>query len=178
MTVRIPDDPQLAWAVALFEGEGSFTHKTGPGCAPLAQLAMSDGDVVQAFHLIVGVGRLGYYDKLPDLVRADGTRCPRKPIWQWQAAARDDFEKVAAMLGPWLSNRRRAQLAAVRQKRADVVASGLRERRVGSRTATPDELREEHRLAAARYRKRNPNAGKLATARWRRRTRTQEGASF
>jgi hypothetical protein len=165
-------EAEAAWAAGLFEGEGSFTNSSNRGRNPVAQLAMTDEAVVRRFHAVVGVGHVGHYDKQRDLVRANGQSCPRKALWQWQAGACADFDHCAELLAPWLGERRKAQLVAVRQRRADAITSGLKSRRSASTQRTTEERREANRLANARYRENNPEAGRLSSARYRKRQRT------
>lgn len=106
MTVRLQtDDPQIAWAAGLFEGEGCFTAcraRRGPRQYMRASLAMTDEDVVRDFAAAVGVGRVnGPYRTTEN----------RKPQWRWDLHGYGACQAFVQALMPWLGDRRLVQAA-------------------------------------------------------------------
>jgi hypothetical protein len=92
---------QLAWAAALFEGEGTVgVHKHSSGGRSFrAQIASTDLDVLEHFAEIVGMGsRRG-----PDI------KPGRKPVWYWQLSNYGQLVELFDMFRPWLCDRRREQ---------------------------------------------------------------------
>lgn len=101
----------VAWAAGLYEGEGSI-HVTGSGpvlmrpngkrkakySAPRVQIKMTDRDVLERFHRVVGVGSLaGPYD--------NGPLC--KPVYQWSISGFPGSQYVIALFWQWLGERRK-----------------------------------------------------------------------
>jgi hypothetical protein len=103
VSIEIKDVRSVEWAAGLFEGEGSFGFHNG--YYPVAQLGMTDEDVVRGFHATVGVGAVyGPYEK---------TNPKWKPCWKWMTTNIHDFHKFAEMIGPFMFSRRSARLAEV-----------------------------------------------------------------
>lgn len=112
---------QWAWAAGLFEGEGSimFNRTRAKGryySAPRLQLRMTDRDVVDQFHRVVGCGGIVVIAN-PAHIAAG-----RKPAWDWRCQARDDVELVLRRFHPFFGGRRRAKadeaFAAIEEARA------------------------------------------------------------
>src|ERR1700691_3962032 len=97
-------DNALAWAAGLFEGEGCFSVGHGN---PFAQLAMTDRDIVERFHSIMGVGK----------IYTQTNRTPAgnlgKTTYIWRAQNIPAFIHVAELLAPFLGERRHARLMEV-----------------------------------------------------------------
>ncbi len=92
----------LAWAAGLFEGEGCITLSKN---CPVLQLNMTDQDVVQHFHRVVGFGTVaGPYPK------GGG---PHKPYWVWRCSGTEYPQALIAMLWEWLGGRRRRRAMTV-----------------------------------------------------------------
>src|SRR5271154_5870369 len=87
---------ELAWAAGLFEGEGCFTRSHG---VPVANMGMTDLDVIRRFHGIMGFG------SMYEMKRAD----PWKDGLQWMTTTFEQMQATGAMLWPWLGERRRAR---------------------------------------------------------------------
>lgn len=96
----------LAWAAGLFEGEGTFSTRSGRNGGKrdrglTAKIKMADEDVVRKFYSIVTVGNLtGPYP-------SDGIGT--KSLWVWQTGSFEGVQAVIAMLWPWLHSRRKAR---------------------------------------------------------------------
>jgi hypothetical protein len=95
---------EIVWAGGLFEGEGCFYYSARSGYRS-AQISMTDEEPLRRFHeAVVGVGKLrGPYER----------NLPRKEVWVWSATTFEEVQAVAAMLWPYLSERRRAAARAV-----------------------------------------------------------------
>ena len=96
---------EVSWAGGLFEGEGSFyINKRNDRKNPrqVAMISMSDRDCIQRFRDAVGFGRVegpyGPYQK--------GT----KPTYRWATSGFEKTQALAAMLWPYLCERRRGQI--------------------------------------------------------------------
>ena len=97
------EELEFAWAVGLFEGEGSIVVLNGRDRRRL-QLGSTDLDVVMRFHRIVGVGHVGGpYEKNVNW----------KPIYTWHAGAWNDVRDLLLRMLPMLGARRRAAAEAV-----------------------------------------------------------------
>lgn len=96
------DRVSIAWAAALFEGEGCIraTNATAlPGRKyQHLSLAMTDLDVVDRFHEIVGPGR-----------RSVIHQERRKPMYRWECGKFEDVQAIIAAFWPFLGLRRRAK---------------------------------------------------------------------
>jgi hypothetical protein len=89
----------LAWAAGLFEGEGCI-HRGQKQAITLA-VAMTDFDVVEKFHFIVGVGNVnGPY-------LANNPRHLQR--WRWSTGNFQHAQALLAALWPWLGHRRKAK---------------------------------------------------------------------
>jgi hypothetical protein len=97
---------ELAWAAGIFEGEGCIYWWRGKNtqgrrvCIAL-KVHMTDQDIVERFHAVVGCGHITTRNKaLPH----------HKDQWVWQAGSFRDVRRVFASLGPWFGERRRAKM--------------------------------------------------------------------
>ena len=89
----------IEWAIGLFEGEGSFTT-SGRGYLSMV-IQMTDEDIVQRFHEIVGVGTIrGPYGPYEANV---------KPTWRWVARGQAAHE-LAERFREHLGERRQGRL--------------------------------------------------------------------
>jgi len=85
----------MAWAVGLFEGEGTI-HLRREGGAKL-ELRMTDEDVVRRFCAVVGAGQV--YGPV-------ATREGWKPNFHWVSGRRQDVERILQTFIPMLGKRR------------------------------------------------------------------------
>ena len=103
----------LAWAAGLFEGEGCFSRTHG---VPVANLGMTDNDIVLRFRDVVGFG---------SIYEINNSR--KNPRWsdglQWSSTNFAHTQQTVAMFWPWLGTRRRARahelLAGYHRQRAE-----------------------------------------------------------
>lgn len=90
---------EFAWAVGLFEGEGSIICKRPArqkSTVRCLTMCSTDEDTVRRFHkAVAGIGTVRPYDR-PD--------CKR--LWVWKAGAWEDIEPLAIRFYPHLSERR------------------------------------------------------------------------
>lgn len=100
---RLKAEQELAWAAGLFDGEGSFmlTHNSRPDRHPKARatLSMTNETLVRRFAAAVGVGT----------VTGPEHRERERPMWRWTANRYEHFERVLALLGPWLGTEKKAK---------------------------------------------------------------------
>lgn len=114
-------DLEFAWAIGLYEGEGSCSctpHRNGKGrlnLRPRMGLWMTDEDTVRRFAAAVGVGN----------VYGPRTRTDRSslPQWGWSVQRMYDVEALLLRMLPHLGERRKAQ--------AQRVLDGIAEIRAG-----------------------------------------------
>ncbi len=97
---------EIAWAAGLFEGEGSITtqRSSHPGSKRLRvrfSMSMTDKDVVERFHGIVGCGTVS-----GPTWHSGST----KPQWRWHACRPEAVGALVAMFRPYLGKRREATL--------------------------------------------------------------------
>lgn len=94
----------VAWAAGLFEGEGCISNN-GRVSVDLT-LKMTDKDVVDRFHEIVGVGYR--------------TEVPPKKNWKrqygWKTGAKADVLTVLDLLEPYFGQRRKEASLAARER--------------------------------------------------------------
>lgn len=96
----------IAWAAGLFEGEGCFTsgiqRQAGKEYQrPRATMSMSDLDIIDRFHTIVGVGTICILKR----------KNPKyKTMYQWQAVALNDIYYIIELFSPFLGYRRLSQI--------------------------------------------------------------------
>lgn len=102
----------IAWAAGLFEGEGTFelrNRKSGRSITGL-RLGMTDLDVVERFHKVVGVG------KIRTVQRPDPNH---KTLYQWSVHRMSEMEPIIVAFLPYLGKRRsiaaRAALEYIRE---------------------------------------------------------------
>jgi hypothetical protein len=106
--ISIEQSLQIAWAAGLFEGEGCITlsepidKRNGMQHSYIAlELRMTDKDVVDRFHEVVGyIGNMHY---------AKGQTVKHKGVWGWRCTRRADCIKVILMFWPYLGERRKAR---------------------------------------------------------------------
>lgn len=97
-------DAEIAWAAGLFEGEGSWGvyahHERGnPRAACRAQLGMTDRDVVERFHRIVGFG---------NVTTRQPNRSNRQRLYIWASGEAAAVRSLVELFRPWLGSRRLA----------------------------------------------------------------------
>ena len=95
-------NPDLAWAVGLFEGEGCISILDMPRRRHVKLvLGSTDEDVVRRFAAVVECGCV------------NGPYSPKKgrPLWRWEAAAQLDVAAVLSAMLPLLGERRRSVAA-------------------------------------------------------------------
>jgi hypothetical protein len=90
---------EIAWAVGLFEGEGSFVRRRHCLCISMQS---TDEDVLHRFRSVVGGKVYGPY------FRKD--RPSYKPFFQWKSTKHNEALKIAALMYPCLGQRRRKTL--------------------------------------------------------------------
>lgn len=93
----------LGWVAGIIEGEGSISIRFGPKNAHwvVIRVAMTDRDVVERLHRVVGCGRL-------TSVPARRPRCLTQ--YQWSLAARSQTEGLMRLLLPLMGTRRAAKM--------------------------------------------------------------------
>lgn len=105
----MPTEAEIAWAAGLFEGEGCIierTQRARDGSTlhyQCLQLTMTDRDVVERFHQVVGCG--WRYSIRPKVQNGRGT----KILYDLHIGRRHDVERILLMLRPWLGERRGAK---------------------------------------------------------------------
>ena len=89
---------EVAWCAGLFEGEGCIT--LGGNC-PRLQVNMTDKDVLDKFHALIGLGRLtGPHGK--------GSKYPNaKPYWVWRCSGAEQPQAILTFFWGWLGARRK-----------------------------------------------------------------------
>lgn len=92
------DSPQLMWAVGLFEGEGCISKAKNRPASFTMEMWMSDRDIIERFHSIVGVGSLKE--------RAKKRKEDHATMYGWTLYKRDDIRNLLDVFLPHLSNRR------------------------------------------------------------------------
>src|ERR1700690_4347536 len=104
---------EFAWAAGLFEGEGciSFKPKSPTRASMLrrAAIGMTDLDVIERFHEVVGVGTING----PYVPRSKVTGKQTKPVWHWRCAKWSDLEPLLVRLEPFMGERRGAAVRPV-----------------------------------------------------------------
>ena len=96
-------DQEFAWAIGLFEGEGSAgVYGNGKNKHVIAQVKMRliDKDTVERFHIAVGVGRL----------QNENHAAKNTIMYGWTLTRQADLLMLAQKMYPYLSKRRQAQL--------------------------------------------------------------------
>lgn len=99
-------EAELAWVAGLLEGEGCFTIANQRQWSrhyryPVIACTMTDLDVIQRLHKLVGMGRVG-----GPYGRAVRNGTPRKPQWKWQLQRRDQAAMLMRTLLPLMGERR------------------------------------------------------------------------
>lgn len=88
-----------AWVAGLLEGEGSFINT--PSNKGVISLQLTDLDVLQKLHRIVGAGGIHEVHR---------TRPGGKPCWGWKIGSRADVLALIDQLYPYMGERRRAKM--------------------------------------------------------------------
>lgn len=97
-------EAQVAWAAAIFEGEGCFAVDRKEHGSPRLRIVMTDEDVLRRFHEIVeGKGSLS-----PMSRRANALAHWKQP-WLWTVTNVDDVREIMELFLPWLGERRTAR---------------------------------------------------------------------
>jgi hypothetical protein len=95
---------EFAWAVGLFEGEGSIIY--GPrdgGIRRRLFLGTSDGDVIKHFHQVIGVGKVtGPYKRI-----SKTTGQETRSMWYWALNNWVEIEPLLKQMLPFLGDRRK-----------------------------------------------------------------------
>jgi hypothetical protein len=107
LQVKVPNldsqNPKVAWAAGLFEGEGSIfinCRSDRVGAVKITMsLRMSDKDTVEQFASFIGTGVC----KGP--IKATGIG--DKPMFEWRTYRWADISVIYALFKPWLSERRK-----------------------------------------------------------------------
>lgn len=124
------DRYELAWAAGLFDGEGSVgVYGTNSIRLSIHQAGNDRPEVLERFTRAVGAGKISGPYKLPG----------RTPIWQMFVHRHEGAQYIAALLWPWLSSVKRAQIAKALRK----FVSAYRRRRA-SLACQNGHLRAEH----------------------------------
>ena len=90
-------DVKMAWAVGLFEGEGSITFS---GKQAHLTMQITDKDVLQQFHKIVGKGNFrGPYNY--------NAKHGYKQVWAWACTKSSDVLELLTLWLPILGRRRK-----------------------------------------------------------------------
>jgi hypothetical protein len=101
---------EIAWAAGLFEGEGSagfyFSAESNRYGYPSLVISMTDKDVVDKFHRIVGAGSVWY-------LGLRGAPEHHKPQWRWSSRAERDVRRIITMFLPHMCGRRTERLLEV-----------------------------------------------------------------
>lgn len=97
----------VAWAAGLFEGEGCITPRAKTSGELV--VGMTDLDVVERFHGIMGVGTITTEVRNP----------PHSTCYRWQVTNAADCTMVLNLLLPWLCNRRKAAAEALLERMED-----------------------------------------------------------
>jgi hypothetical protein len=94
------DRHEHAWAAGFFDGEG-WANRTGRGVQSRINQSDIHGTpaVLLKFQRIVGVGRL----KGPKIEQG------KQDLYWWEATSRPDVAAVVSLIGPWLSQPKRAE---------------------------------------------------------------------
>ena len=94
---ELADEYDVAWAVGLFEGEGTFYK--GSKSQSHIRLSMTDLDVVNRFDEIVNTG----------IVKLDRTLPSGKNYYRWECTNVKDIREITRRFWPYLGERRRAR---------------------------------------------------------------------
>jgi len=138
---KIPSAEERAWLAGLFEGEGCFTGgvKEGNiGRGLVAQVQMTDEDVVKKFHRTIGFGSVNG----PITFRK---RPSHKPQWRWYVGRFELFQQTVCYLWPWLCERRKARAAELLRQHANYANRPLGPRRAGTKVSPKPDRNEEVR---------------------------------
>lgn len=126
MLAFLHPEAEFAWAVGLWEGEGTI-------CAPIQQgqvyrrlkiaVIMSDRDVLEKFQQVVGFGNLnGPYQY----------KNSKKPLYSWNSGRSAEVAMFARRMLPYLSERRALQVM--------TALDGFNSRQMSRNYSTPKEL--------------------------------------
>lgn len=92
---------EIAWAAGLFEGEGCiYSSPRGRGRSRKVCVVSTDRDVIDRFHQIVGIGRVG--------VGSNAVTNPAwKPNYEWRVTQWDEMVHILRLFLPYFCERRR-----------------------------------------------------------------------
>ena len=97
---------EIGWAAGILEGEGSMRHTTA---SPRVDVVNTDLWVLEKFMRIVGCGKIE-----PRNDRIDLEKYPnRKLVYYWRTTTIEEAKKVAWLLFPDLSPRRKVAAQAI-----------------------------------------------------------------
>ncbi len=110
--ILLTNPVEIAWCAGLFEGEGSVfqvnqIRSNGKNYQYLrAVLKMTDLDIVEKFHKLVGCGTLHH--------QTDKCKSEQPGHWKrhytWQLTKREDLEELMILFWEHLGERRRAKI--------------------------------------------------------------------
>jgi hypothetical protein len=108
---------RLGWVAGIIEGEGSISVTSVPRIGniytyPLVNVAMTDEDMIRRLREWTGIGRVAGPFRPP----SHGTH---KPHWNWNVNKIAHVEALCTTIWPFLGERRRVQVQAMRQKVAE-----------------------------------------------------------
>jgi hypothetical protein len=103
--ISVPDiaSPDLMWLTGLFEGEGTITTLGQQGTWTLA-VSMSDRDVIDRFHQLIGRGSVTVVPRRNQRKRVDGS--DRKTMYQWRLCGKQAVLVSLCQMLPHLGERR------------------------------------------------------------------------
>ena len=95
---------QIAWAAGVFEGEGCIIARANTSGELI--IGMTDRDVLERFHEIVGVGTITTELRKP----------PHSTCYRWSVSNARDCTMVLEALLPWFCERRTAVATALLER--------------------------------------------------------------
>lgn len=115
----MPTPEEVAWAAGLFEGEGCFSSHAGNAYRPVANMAMTDLDILERFRDVLRIGRISS--------RPRPLRPNCKLTWEWWSNE-EEFHILYALIKPWLGPRRIAAAENAIRKRKEHIEKVTAER--------------------------------------------------
>lgn len=97
-------EKEIAWMAGLFEGEGCVTinpHYRNSNPYVRVSLGMTDADVVEKFHRILGLGAVDYNKCRPNRT---------KPMIYWRLGKREEIRVFLEVIAPEMGIRRSAKI--------------------------------------------------------------------
>lgn len=104
MLIAVDLSPGMSWALGIFEGEGSIVTPYPHGRTVSLSIQMSDKDILERLHAIVGVGTITgpyNYNRKQNVTY--------KEVWAWRAHKREDVKYLLTKWFPFFGTRRRAR---------------------------------------------------------------------